>query len=182
MKARGQDLGPALPTRRGPVVAPLLLALVCGVPILADLRAAWWGGASDLGRAGSAAMLLVLVVLPLLLAGLLATYRVHVDDIALTWTWRGRARRTVRFDEMDQVVVGKELFRRPFRLTRDDVVVVRVTTGPHPRQVRVSTVLVRTLTPLLEHLAPWVAAHPELVAPEQHAALDELLGRTSLPR
>lgn len=57
-----------------------------------------------------------------------------------------------------------------------------MTTGPHPRQVRVSTVLVRTLTPLLERLAPWVAAHPELVAPEQRAALDELLGRTSLPR
>lgn len=113
MSQAGPEPGPPLPPARGPVVAPLMLALVCGVPILADLRAAWSGDASDLGRAGSAAMLLVLVVLPLLLAGLLATYRIHVDDTAITWTWRGRARRTVRFDEMDQVVVGKELFRRP---------------------------------------------------------------------
>lgn len=180
MTVRGSDASESpLPQRRGPVVASLALALICAVPIVPEVWAAWSGrGPTDLGRGGSLLMLAAFVVLPLWAARLFAGHRILVGDTDVTWVWRGRPRRTIRYDEVDRVVVGKELFRRPFRWNRDDVVVLQVTDGPDRKQIRASLISVRTLRPLLDRLVPVVAARPELLAPEHREAFDDLLARS----
>lgn len=160
-------------------MAPLVLALVCAGPIVPEVWAAWSGRApSDLGRAGSLLMLVVFVVLPLWAARLFAGHRILVDDDAVTWLWRGRPRRVIRFDELDRVLVGQELFRRPFSWSRDDVVVLQVTNGATRRQVRASGLFVRTLSPLLQRLVPVVEARPDVLVTEHRQAFDDLVSRS----
>ena len=173
------DLGTELPQRSTVMWILVGTAVVFLVPTWRTARASLAAdGAQQLGGwAMTAVLALLLVVLPLWIARHMSQRHYHVSDDAVTWRQGDRVRAQVRFAELERVRMTHDggLGAATPELLNDAVVLQSRDDTGRERRLRVSTVFVTTLEPLLEQVAREVARRPELMAADDRATLEARL-------
>lgn len=170
------DLGAELPQRSTVMWILVGTAVIFLVPTWRMVRSSVdQSGSQQLGWwAMTAAIALLLVVLPLWIARTMSQRHYYVSPDRVTWLQGERIRMQMRFEDVDRVLMRYDggLGASTPEWFNDAVVLVGRDQDGRERHLRVSRVFVTTLHPLLERVAEDVARRPALMEADDRAVLE----------
>ncbi|WP_248579755.1 hypothetical protein [Nocardioides sp. InS609-2] len=171
-------LGTELPQRGLFVWGGLICALFFAWPTFLAMRKA--ASVRETGPAVgawvmAAALLVLVVLLPLGLAWFFNRLHIYVSDDAVTGTFGGNVRTQVRFQDVTQVEIGTS---GGFGAATNTAVTVSGTDpSGKPVEINASRAFVTTLEPLLEHLDREARTRPEILG-DQRAEFEKALAES----